>query len=177
MGKACRVKHIITKRKRKGFCGNRMSVSVNNELNYESSVNNVNINNNSVDTTLTTPTTSTVTDDGDNNSMMNSSLLDCSSTSSSSLKKVKTFIATIPKEIDIISGNRFIDMSILSNIFSFACLLCPDCKMATLRLGDRMSKREDLASIDDFGVTLPFLILLFISSWEGKLDFVPSYFR
>jgi len=64
---------------------------------------------------------------------------------SSSSSKIEQLDFPTPTENDKISGYRLIDMHLLSNVIHL--LHCPQCETPTLSLGDRITKKQGLASL------------------------------
>ena len=122
MPKTCRVK-ILTRRprKRRGFCGNKgkKDTDVNSDVNIDNSVDN---------------------DCGDPNNISGLS----ANTSTASDKKVVPIEVSTPNSPNSITGNRIIDMEILSSIVNM--LACPSCKSVNMKVSEIYSKKKGLAS-------------------------------
>ena len=137
MPKSCRVKaRTKQSKKRKGFCGAKKSGDVNIDSNVD--VNNVNSDNEEMESIVNsndnneqlTPLTTTTTPRHVN-------------TPTVSEKKVEIINVPSPS-LRNITGNRIMDMDILSSIICL--LLCPVCKLGNMKLSEITSKKKGLAS-------------------------------
>ena len=143
MGKACRVKkRTKVHKKRRGFNGNKSTVY--NDVNNVEDVPVNNVNTESITSVNTESNNKSVNIESNNESVNSESIINLSATSVSS-QKVQNFEATTPKERDRIAGYRIIDTTILSHVISM--LLCPECESSSLSLGDKVSKKQGLASL------------------------------
>ena len=144
MPKMCRIKVRTKKaRKRRGFCGNKDSgdVDANEIVNTSASVyNDINIDENE--------TVNNVNKDIHNGAVKNvnsNSPVEDPVNTSVSERKVQQIEPPSPfTPVSCITGNRIIDMDILSSIISQ--LLCPSCKAGAMKLSEVYEKKQGLAS-------------------------------
>ena len=133
MPKACRVK-VRTKnpRKRQGYCGSKGNKNVDANSDVNSDVNIVNIDVNTAENSV-----NIIDPPADPNTTM-------SVNSSVSERKIESIETSTPSSSSRITGNRVIDMEILSSVISM--LLCPSCKLGSMKLSEVYAKKKGLAS-------------------------------
>ena len=146
--KTCRVKYSTftsSKRRRRGFKGTHAWHK--NSVNNVNSVNNMDISMNEVESSANIVNTESTPVNIECTSKNNESVNSESQTNlSSSSRKVEEILSpSTPRGKGLINGYRIIDTNILSMVIS--SLFCPQCEQQALILGDRLVKKQGLASL------------------------------
>ena len=141
MPKSCRVKaRTKTPYKRKGFCGYKGQ----KDIDVNSDVTSANSDVNSASSDVNTAEDS----DSDSDPPVVDPNNTCTSNSSVnktvSERKIEPIEASTPSSSSSVTGNRIIDMEILSSFISM--LLCPSCKLGNMKLTEVYTKKKGLAS-------------------------------
>ena len=151
------IQRTKTDKKRKGFMGVRRDIvhrtsniklSVNSDIVHSNSDINLSVNNanETFDDNRNENPAGKETSTSTSHSNKNEMLFESSETQSKvSPKTVENIDAPSPKKNENLSGNRIIDTTILSSVFSE--FLCPKCEFCCLELPENHGKKQGLASL------------------------------